>query len=57
MSENTLVMAYGFEYNKVIINDKDCRIGRTIDGKTPIYCSLFIEDRDVNTIIKKIKLY
>lgn len=56
MNENTLVIAYGFEYEKVIINDNDCRIGRTINGKNPVYCSLFIEDKDMNTIIDKIKL-
>uniref|UniRef100_A0A6C0JEM9 Uncharacterized protein n=1 Tax=viral metagenome TaxID=1070528 RepID=A0A6C0JEM9_9ZZZZ len=56
MSENTIAIAYGFEYNKVIINDNDCRIGRTINGNKPVYCSLFIEDRNVNTIIDKIKL-
>jgi DNA mismatch repair ATPase MutS len=56
MNENTLVIAYGFEYEKVIINDNDCRIGRTINGKNPVYCSLFIEDKDINTIIDKIKL-
>ena len=56
MNGNTIVIAYGFEYDKVIINDYDCRIGRTINGKKPVYCSLFIEDRDVSTIIEKIKL-
>jgi hypothetical protein len=56
MSENTVVIAYGFEYDKIIINDYDCCIGRTINGKTPVYCSLFIEDRDVKTIFDKIKL-
>jgi hypothetical protein len=56
MSENTLTIAYGFEYDKVIINDNDCRIGRSINGKNPVFCSLFIEDRDINTIIDKIKL-
>ena len=56
MSENTIVIAYGFDYDKVIINDGDCRIGRTINGKNPVYCSIFIEDRDVKTIIDKIKL-
>ena len=56
MNENTLVIAYGFEYDKVVINDNDCRIGRTINGKKPVYCSLFIEDRDVNITIEKIKL-
>ena len=56
MSKNTLVIAYGFEYDKVIICDNNCRIGRPIYGKNPVYCSLFIEDRDVKTIIDKIKL-
>jgi len=56
MNKNTLVLAYGFEYDKVIINDGDCRIGTTIVGKKPVYCSLFIEDSDMNTIIEKIKL-
>lgn len=56
MSENTIVITYGFEYDKVIINDYDCRIGRSINGKNPVFCSLFIEDRDIKTIIDKIKL-
>jgi hypothetical protein len=56
MNKNTIVIAYGFEYDKVIINDNDSRIGRTINGNNPVYCSLFIEDRDVSTAIEKIKL-
>jgi hypothetical protein len=56
MRQNNYVVAYGFEYDKVIICDNDCRIGRTICGKNPVYCSLFIEDVDIKTIIDKIKL-
>jgi hypothetical protein len=56
MKEKNCVVAYGFEYEKVIICDNDCRIGRSICGKNPVYCSLFIEDRNMNTIIEKIKL-
>jgi hypothetical protein len=56
MRQNNCVVAYGFEYDKVIICDNNCRIGRTIFGKNPVYCSFFIEDININTIIDKIKL-
>lgn len=56
MIKNTIVIAYGFEFDKIIINDNDCRIGRSINGNNPVYCSLFIEDRHVNTMLEKIKL-
>jgi hypothetical protein len=56
MRKNNWVVAYGFEYDKVIICDNNCRIGRTIYGKNPIYCALFIEDSNIKTIIEKIKL-
>ena len=56
MSGNTFVVAYGFEYDKVIINDDDCRIGRTICGNKPVYCALFIEDRNMGNVIEKVKL-
>jgi hypothetical protein len=56
MSESIIVVGYGFEYDKVIIKDYDCRICRSIVGKRPVYCSLFIEDTDMATIIEKIKL-
>ena len=55
MRKNNCVVAYGFEYDKVIICDNDCRIGKTICGKKPVYCALFIEDFNVKTIIEKIK--
>ena len=56
MRQNNCIVAYGFEYDKVIICDNNCRIGRPIYGKNPVYCALFIEDTDINTIIEKIKL-
>jgi hypothetical protein len=56
MSENKWVIAYGFEYDKVIINDYDCSIGRNLNGNKPIYCSLMIEERNMNMIIDKIRL-
>ena len=56
MRQNNCIVAYGFEYDKVIICDNNCRIGRPIYGKKPVYCALFIEDTDINTIIEKIKL-
>lgn len=56
MSGNTFVVAYGFEYDKVIINDDDCRIGRTICGNKPVYCALFIEDKNMVNVIEKVKL-
>ena len=56
MVENKLVLAYGFEYNKIIIKDYGCCIGKSLNDKTPIYCSLMIEDRNIYTIINKIKL-
>ena len=56
MNKNKLVVAYGFEYDKVIINDFDCFIGRSLHGNRPVYCSLMIADKNINTIITKIKL-
>ena len=51
-----IVIAYGFEYNKVIINDNNCCIGKSINNKNPVYCSLMIEDKDFNVISNKIGL-
>lgn len=57
MVENKLVVAYGFEYDKIIIKDYHCCIGKSLNDKTPIYCSLIIKDKDMQTIINKIKLF
>jgi hypothetical protein len=56
MGGNKLAVAYGFEYDKIIIKDYDCCIGKSLNNKTPIYCSLMIKDKDMQTIINKIKL-
>jgi hypothetical protein len=56
MGGNKLTVAYGFDYDKIIIKDYDCCIGKSLNDKTPIYCSLMIEDKDMQTIINKIKL-
>lgn len=50
------VVAYGFEYDKIIIKDYNCCIGKSLNDKTPFYCSLMIKDKDMQTIISKIKL-
>jgi hypothetical protein len=56
MGGNKLAVAYGFEYDKIIIKDYNCCIGKSLNDKTPIYCSLMIKDKDMQTIINKIKL-
>jgi hypothetical protein len=56
MGGNKWVVAYGFEYDKIIIKDYNCSIGKSFNGKNPVYCSLMIEDKNIYTIIDKIKL-
>jgi hypothetical protein len=56
MRRNKMVVAYGFEYDKIIIKDYNCCIGKSLNDKNPIYCSLMIKDTDMQTIINKIKL-
>jgi len=56
MKGSKWVVAYGFEYDKIIIKDYNCCIGKSLNGKNPIYCSLMIKDKDMQTIINKIKL-
>jgi len=51
-----IVIAYGFEYNKVIINDNKCCIGKSPISKNPVYCSLMIQDKDFKTISNKMGL-
>jgi len=51
-----IVIAYGFEYDKVIINDNSCCIGKSINNKNPVYCSLMIQDKDFKTISNKMGL-
>jgi hypothetical protein len=53
---NHIVIVYGFEYDKVIIKDNNCCIGKSIAGKNPVYCSLLIKDTDFATIINKMSL-
>lgn len=55
-TSNHIVIAYGFEYNKIIINDNKCCIGKSIYGRNPVYCSLMIKDKDIDTIKNKIDL-
>ena len=49
-------IAYGFEYDKVIIKDNNCCIGKSINNKNPVYCSLMIKDKDFKTISNKMGL-
>ena len=56
MGKTRWVVAYGFEYDKIIIKDYNCCIGKSLNDKNPIYCSLMIKDKDMQTIINKIKL-
>jgi len=56
INSNHIFIAYGFEYNKIIINDLKCCIAKSIITKNPIYCSLIIKDREIQTIINKINL-
>ena len=56
MGGNNLALAYGFEYDKIIIKDYNCCIGKSLNNKNPIYCSLMIKDKDMQTIINKVKL-
>jgi hypothetical protein len=51
-----IVIAYGFEYNKVIIKDNNCCIAKSINSKNPVYCSLMIKDVDFNIISNKMGL-
>jgi len=51
-----IVIAYGFEYNKVIIKDNNCCIAKSINSKNPVYCSLMIKDVDFNVISNKMCL-
>lgn len=51
-----IVVAYGFEYNKVIIKDNNCCVGKSLTSKNPVYCSLIIKDKDFNTISNKMGL-
>ena len=55
-SPDHIAIAYGFEYNKVIIKDNNCCIGKSINSKNPVYCSLMIKDVDFNTISNKMGL-
>ena len=55
-NSNHIVIAYGFEFDKVIIKDYDCCIGKSIIGKNPVYCSLMIKDNDFSIIRNKINL-
>ena len=54
MSKNCIV-AYGFEYDKIIQHDYNCIIGKSFN-KNPVYCSLIIKDDDMTHVISKIKL-
>jgi hypothetical protein len=56
MSKNILAVSYGFEYNKIIIKDKNCCIGKSLINKNTVYCSVMIKDEDIDTIVDKIKL-
>jgi len=55
-SVDDIVIAYGFEYDKVIIKDNKCCIGKSLTSKKPIYCSLMIKDKDFKTISNKMGL-
>lgn len=55
-NSNHIVITYGFEYDKVIIKDLDCCIGKSIISKNPVYCSLMIKDNDFSMIRNKINL-
>jgi hypothetical protein len=51
-----IAIVYGFEYDKVIINDNGCCIGKSPISKNPVYCSLMIQDKDFKTISNKMGL-
>lgn len=55
-NSNHIVIAYGFEYDKIIIKDFNCCIGKSIINKNPVYCSLMIKDHDFCIIKNKISL-
>jgi hypothetical protein len=55
-NSNHIVIAYGFEYDKVIIKDNNCCIGKSIISKNPVYCSLMIKDNNFATIINKMSI-
>jgi hypothetical protein len=56
IKSNNIVIAYGFEFNKIIINDNKCCIGKSIYNKNPVYCSLMITDTELSIIKNKINL-
>jgi hypothetical protein len=56
VNSNHIFIAYGFEYNKVIIKDNNCCIAKSLTSKNPVYCSLMIKDVDFNTISNKMGL-
>ena len=56
MSKNEWFIAYGFEYDKIIIKDYNCCIGKSLNDKNPVYCSLMIKDKHVQTAMNTIKI-
>lgn len=57
MNVNRLVLAYGFEYDKIIMNDNKCYICKSINNpKMHVYCFPMITDYNILDIIRKIKV-
>jgi hypothetical protein len=56
MNVNKLVLAYGFEYDKIIFNDHKCYICKSINNNNPVYCYPMIKDTNVLDIISKTKV-
>jgi hypothetical protein len=55
MSENQLVITYGFECENIILFTCKSNICKSFITDNPVYCSVMIKDKNMKTIIDKIK--
>lgn len=56
MGISRLILAYGFEYDKIIMNDHKCYICKSINNpKMPFYCYPMIKDIYIMDMIYKVK--
>jgi hypothetical protein len=55
MSENQLVITYGFECENIILFTCKSNICKSFITDNPVYCSVMIKDKNMKNIIDKIK--
>lgn len=55
MSGNQLVITYGFECENIILFTCKSNICKSFITDNPVYCSVMIKDKNMKTIIDKIK--